>query len=123
MEDLEMVPEAIETTESTEISKLQETLQAQLEAAQEAGNVEKANFYSGEISRLNELSTQVEGASEVQERGHEISFGSTKDGFSGHHSETYWKEKAGKEYAEHGNSPSYKYYIKRAGEAKANSLD
>lgn len=125
MSGMEFISEAMETTKSTEMSELlgqRETLQAQMEAAQEAGNVEKANFFNGEIAKLDEILAQEEGMSDNQTKEQEISFGSSREGFSGGHSESYWKKKAGEEYVKNGESASYKHYIKRAGEAKANSL-
>lgn len=122
---MEWMSEAMETIEGTEMNELlgqRETLQAQLEAAQEAGNVEKANFFNGEIAKLDEMLAQAEGMSDNQTKGQEISFGSSREGFSGGHSESYWKQKAGEEYVKNGESASYKLYIKRAGEAKANSF-
>lgn len=125
MSGMEWISETMETVEGTEMNELlgqRETLQAQLEAAQEAGNVEKANFFNGEIVKLDEMLAQREGMSDNQIKGQEISFGSSKEGFSGGHSESYWKKKAGEEYVKNGESASYKLYMKRAGEAKANSL-
>lgn len=49
----------------------------------------------------------------------DISFGSSREGFSAGHSESYWKEKAGKELVEKGKTSSYELYMKRAGEAAA----
>lgn len=122
MEGMSEVMETVEDTEMNELMGQKETLQAQLEAAKEAGNVEKANFFNGEISRLDEMLAQAEGMSDNQTKGQEISFGSSREGFSGGHSESYWKQKAGEEYVKNGKSTSYKLYMKRAGEAKANSF-
>lgn len=125
MSGMEWMSEAMETTESIAMNELlgqKETLQAQLEAAQEAGNAEKANFFNGEIARLDEMLARMEGMSDNPVKGQEISFGNSREGFSDGHSESYWKKKAGEEYVKNGESSSYKLYVKRAGEAKANSL-
>lgn len=120
---MEFIPEAMELAESTGMSELleqKETLQGQLEAAQEAGNVEKANFFRGELVRLDEkLARQTEPAGGMSR---ELSFGRS-EGFSGGHSESYWLEKAGKEAVEHGTTTTgYKLYMKRAAEARADYL-
>lgn len=125
MSGMEWMTEAMETIEGTEMNEMlgqREMMQAQLEAAQEAGNVEKANFFNGEIAKLDEMLARMEGISDNQTKVQKISFGSSREGFSGGHSESYWKQKAGEEYVKNGESASYKLYIKRAGEAKANSL-
>lgn len=70
MSSMEFMSEAVELAENIEVSGLleqKEALQSQLEAAQEAGNAEKANFFRGELDRLEDRITQQEGG--------EISFG------------------------------------------------
>lgn len=70
MGNTEFMPETVELAEGTEMSGLleqKEALQGQLEAAQEAGNMEKANFFRGELTRLEDKLTQ--------QNGSEISFG------------------------------------------------
>lgn len=125
MSSMEWMTEGMETIECTEMNEIlrqREMMQAQLEAAQEAGNAEKANFFNGEIAKLDEMFARTEEMSDNQTKVQKISFGSSREGFNGGHSESYWKQKAGEEYVKNGESASYKLYIKRAGEAKANSL-
>ena len=123
MGGMEFIPEAVELSESAEMSELleqKEALQGQLEVAQEAGNVEKANFFRGELARLDEkLAQQAETTGCI---GRELSFGRS-EGRSDGHSESYWREKAVKEAAEHGTTTTgYKLYVKRADEARADYL-
>ena len=94
--------------EGTELAGTSETRQAetyqrQLEAAEQEGDQESANYYRFCMDRART----------------EISFGNSREGFSDGHSESYWLEKAGKEYAKNGKTASYDLYIKRAGEAHA----
>lgn len=124
MSGMEFIPEAMELTESFGMSELleqKEALQGQLETAQEAGNMEKANFFRGELARLDEkLARQAEPAGGMSR---ELSFGRS-EGFSGGHSESYWLEKAAKEAVEHPEKETtgYKLYMKRAAEARADYL-
>lgn len=125
MKAMEWMAEAKETIEGTKMNEMleqKEMLQAQMEAAQEAGNVEKVNFFNGEITKLDEMLAQAKEMPDNRTKAHMISFGSSREGFSGGHSESYWLQKAGEEYVKNGKSESYKLYLKRAGEAKANSL-
>lgn len=65
MRGMEVMSETMELTEDTEMGGLleqKEALQSQMEAAQEAGNVEKANFFRGELAKLENESTQQEGS-------------------------------------------------------------
>ena len=100
--------EAIENIENNEqlFGQMNE-LQDKLNDAIETNNTEKANYFRGELARIGE---QLAGS--VGESNGEISFGSG-------HSPKYYYEKAGKEKAQHGESPLYKSYIKQAGEAEA----
>ena len=123
MSGMEFIPEAMELAESGGMSELleqKEALQGQLEVAQEAGNVEKANFFRGELARLDEkLAQQAETTGGM---GRELSFGRS-EGRSDGHIESYWREKAVKEAAEHGTTTTgYKLYVKRADEARADYL-
>lgn len=124
MSGMEFIPEAMELAESTGMSELleqKEALQGQLEAAQEAGNMEKANFFRGELARVDEkLARQAETTGGI---GKELSFGRS-EGRSDGHSESYWREKALKEAAEHPEKETtgYKLYVKRADEARADYL-
>ena len=122
MSGMEFMAEAMELAEGTEMSELLEqrdALQGQLEAAQKAGNTEKANFFRGELAKLDEqLAQQAESADGIG-GGQEISFGK---GYSGGHSESYWKDKAAEEYAKNGESAYYKKCLKHAGEAHVESL-
>ena len=123
MSGMEFMAEAMELVEGTGMSDLlerKEVLQGQLEAAQEAGNVEKVNFLSSELGKLDEQVAQQAEIADGIGRGQEISFG---EGYSDGHSESYWRKKAGIEYVKNGKSTSYKLYVKRAGEAKANDLE
>ena len=123
MSGMESIPEAVELAESAGMSGLleqKEVLQGQMEAAQEAGNMEKANFFRGELARLDEkLAQQAETTGGM---GRELSFGRS-EGRSDGHTESYWREKALKEAAEHGTTTTgYKLYVKRADEARADYL-
>lgn len=95
--------EALESVETPGVSELQEQreqLRLQVEAAQEAGNTEKANYFLGEMSKLDAQLTQLESEGGTGE----ITFGK---GFAAGHSETYWKEEMAKEYAAYGKTPYY----------------
>ena len=73
MSGIEFMPEAVELAESAEMSELLEqkgALQGQLETAQEAGNVEKANFFRGELAKLEDRLTQ--------QKGDELPFGTSR---------------------------------------------
>ena len=73
MSGMEFMPEAVELAESAGMSELLEqkgVLQGQLEAAQEAGNVEKANFFRGELAKLEDRLTQ--------QKGGELPFGTSR---------------------------------------------
>lgn len=123
MSGMEFMSEAIELAKDTEMGELleqKEMLQGQLEAAQEAGNIEKSNFLSGELAKLDERMAQQPETLVGINREQLISFG---EGYSGGHSESYWREKAGIEYVKHGKSRAYYRYVKRAGEAKAKDLE
>lgn len=76
MSGMEFIPEAVELAESAGMSELLEqkgVLQGQLEAAQETGNVEKANFFRGELAKLEDRLTQ--------QKGGELSFGTNRLSF------------------------------------------
>lgn len=118
MNGMEFLAEAMEQVENTELSELlgkKEHLQSQLEAAQEAGNMEKVNFLNGELAKLTEQMEQKAGTAGGTG---EISFGS-REGHSYGHSESYWKEKAA-EAALKGQASSRDLFLKRAAEARAN---
>lgn len=103
MSGLEMI-ETAEVMESTGIAELQEQreqLCAQAGAALESGNVERANYFQGEIAHLDELMARLEGGDS------ELSFGS-KAG------ESMALKKADKEYAKHGNTSRYRQYLEEA---------
>ena len=73
MSGMEFMPEAVEQAESAGMSELLEqkgVLQSQLEAAQDAGNVEKANFFRGELAKLEDRI--------AQHKGGELSFGTNR---------------------------------------------
>ena len=120
METMEMTDE----TRQRELLERMEHLQALLEEARNAGDIDVANYYESKVERLQ---TQLESfGGKMEESGggrSEISFGSSREGFSCGHSESYWKEKAGEELAENGKTSSYDLYLKRAGEAAAAGLE
>lgn len=127
MNGFEMISDIINNSDYPVLDELigkQEKLQSQLETELVAGNTEKVNYLKGRIEELKTQITKVETKSKESDnmKDSQISFGSTKEGFSDGHSESYWKKKAGEEYIKNGESSSYKFYLKRAGEAKANSL-
>ena len=65
MSGMEFLTEARELQESTEMSGLleqKEALLGHLEAAQKAGNMETANFFRGELAKLEERLTQHKGS-------------------------------------------------------------
>lgn len=65
MSGMEWMSETMEMAESTERSGLleqREALQGQLEAAREAGNAEKVNYFRGELSKLEDRISQQEGS-------------------------------------------------------------
>lgn len=108
--------EALESVETPGVSELQEQreqLRLQVEAAQEAGNTEKANYFLGEMSKLDAQLTQLESQGETGE----IAFGK---GYSAGHSEDYWRKEAAKELAERGKTPHYYTCKKRLEEAIEN---
>lgn len=73
MSGMEFMPEAMELAESAGMSELLEQkglLQGQLEAAQEAGNVEKVNFFRGELAKLEDRLTR--------QKGGELPFGANR---------------------------------------------
>lgn len=114
----------MELTEDTEMSgllKQKEALQGQLEAAQVAGNVEKANFFRGELAKLEEQPAQAGETASGMGKGQAISFGSSREGFSGGHSESYWREKAAKAEIE-GQTASRNLFKKYAEEARADYM-
>lgn len=95
------INEAIESMESTGITELQEQreeLCVQADAARESGNIEKANYFQGEIAKLDEQLAQLTEDSE------NIALG---EGHAGGHTESYWKKAAAKELAEHGKTTWY----------------
>ena len=105
MSGLEMIEitEGMEGTESISITELQEQreqLCIQADAALESGNVEKANYFQGEIAHLDEQISQLTSG----EDSGEMTLG---EGHAGGHSESYWKEAAAKELAEHGKTTWY----------------
>ena len=102
--------EAPESLESEELLGQRAELQEKLDAAMESNNEEKANFFRGELGRIEE---QLAGSGAGQSG--EISFGSG-------HSPEYWYDKAGKEKAEHGETSRYRDFIRYAGEAEADKL-
>lgn len=104
--------EALETMESPSVSELQEQreqLHLQADAAREAGNIEKANYFFGEIAKLTEQLAQMETG---EEDGEAI----LGKGFASGRSETYWKDEMAKEYATYGKTPYY-YTCKKNYEA------
>lgn len=73
MSGMEFMPETMELAESAGMSKLLEQkvlLQGQLEAAQETGNVEKVNFFRGELAKLEDRLTR--------QKGGELPFGANR---------------------------------------------
>lgn len=115
---------AVELAESTEMSGLleqKEALQGRLEAAQKAGNTETANYFRGELAKLEEQLAQAGETASGMGKGQEISFGSSREGFSGGHSESYWREKAAEADIK-GDIQSRGYYEKRVREAHADYL-
>lgn len=108
--------ETAESMESTGIAELQEQreqLCTQADAALESGNVERANYFQGEIAHLDE---QISRLTSGMDSG-EITLG---EGHSGGHSESYWKEAAAKELAEHGKTTWYEDCKKQLEEAIKN---
>lgn len=108
--------EMIETTEDKEgvgIMELQEQreqLCAQADVAREAGNMEKANYFQGEIAQLDDQISQLTSEEDIGE----MFLG---EGYAGGHSESYWRKAAAKELAEHGKTTWYKSckdYLERA---------
>ena len=108
--------EMIETTEDkegvgiTELQEQREQLCAQADAAREAGNMEKANYFQGEIAQLDDQISQLTSEEDIGE----MFLG---EGYAGGHSESYWRKAAAKELAEHGNTTWYKSckdYLERA---------
>lgn len=102
MSGLEMI-ETAEVMESTGIAELQEQreqLCIQADAALESGNVEKANYFQGEIAQLDEQISQLTSG----ENSGAITLG---EGYASGHSESYWKKAAAKEFAEHGKTTWY----------------
>lgn len=62
MSNMEFMPGAAELAESAGMNELLEqkgVLQGRLEAAQKTGNVEKANFFRGELAKLEDRLTQT----------------------------------------------------------------
>lgn len=101
------ISEALEVLEATEVpsvSDLQEQreqFRLQADAAREAGNVEKANYFQGEIAQLD---AQISPLTVGEDFG-ETALG---EGYASGHSESYWKKAAAKELAEHGKTTWYK---------------
>lgn len=99
--------EMIETTEGkeivsmTELQEQREQLCAQADAAREAGNMEKANYFQGEITQLDDRISQLTAGEDLGE----MVLG---EGYAGGHSESYWRKAAAKELAEHGKTTWYK---------------
>lgn len=96
--------ETMEGMESTGIAELQEQreqLCAQAGAALESGNVERANYFQGEIAKLD---SQLAG---MEAGDNEITL-SSKAG------ESMALRKADKEYAKNGDSARYRQYLEEA---------
>lgn len=124
MSGMEFMAEAMELAESAGMGELLEqrdALQGQLEDAQESGNVEKANFFRGELAKLEEQLAQAGETASGMGKGQEISFGSSREGRFGGHTESYWREKAAKEGIE-GHAYSRDLYKKFATKAKADYM-
>lgn len=124
MSGMEFMAEAMELAESAGMGELLEqrdALQGQLEDAQESGNVEKANFFRGELAKLEEQLAQAGETASGMGKGQEISFGSSREGFSNGHSESYWREKAAKAEIE-GQTASRNLFKKYAEEARADYM-
>lgn len=100
------VSDTIETMENNELLGQKDALQEKLDAAIKTSNTEKANFFKGELTRINE---QL--ARNTKNQTGETSFGSG-------HSSKYWYDKAAQELAKHGKSPLYKSYLNNAGASK-----
>lgn len=73
MSGMELITEAAELAESAGMSELLEQkglLQGHLEAARETGNVEKVNFFRGELAKLEDRLTR--------QKGGELPFGANR---------------------------------------------
>lgn len=73
MSGMELMSEAVELTEGTELGRLleeREALQGYLEDAQKAGNTETANYFRGELARLEDKL--------ARQKGGELSFGANR---------------------------------------------
>ncbi len=111
------ISETMEAAESFSINEIQEErdqLRLQVDAAQEAGNVEKANYFLGEIAKLEEQLTQLG----TDEEAGETTLGK---GFARGHSGDYWQEEMVKEYAQYGKTPYYYICKKNYGAATLNA--
>lgn len=124
MSGMEFMAEAMELAESTGMGELLEqrdVLQGQLEAAQEAGNTEKANFFRGELAKLEEQLAQQDETASGMGKGQAISFGSSREGRFGGHTESHWQKEAAKAKIE-GHAYSRHLYKEFADKAKADSM-
>lgn len=115
---------AVELAESTEMRGLleqKEALQGRLEAAQKAGNMETANFFRGELAKLEEQLAQQDETASGMGTGQAISFGSSREGRFGGHTESHWQKEAAKAKIE-GHAYSLHRYKEFAAKAKADYM-
>lgn len=110
LEGIAEVAETAELTKTNELLAQRDALQEKLDAALEENNVEKANFFKGELGKITERFDN-----QRIDRNGELSFGSG-------HSAEYYYNKAGEELARNGETRYYKECIKRAGKAEAERL-
>ncbi len=108
------ISEALDSVETPSVSELQEEreqLRLEADAALQEGNVERSNYFQGEVAKLDAQLSRLEG------EGAETALG---EGHAAGHSESYWKEQAAKELAEHGKTTWYYDCKKRLEEAIKN---
>lgn len=109
MSGMELFSEGMENMENTGAAELlgqRAELQAQLEEAQAAGNLEKANYYNGEIAELDkELAATGHSGIEPQNGG-EISFGKSAAQLNA--------EQRARESIKNGSRQGYNYWRNKA---------